>query len=51
MKIDPTVTWRVVEESWEKETNPLHKQLLGEVCTHMKTKKEEPTQPNLADYT
>ena len=37
MKIDPTITWRAVEEAWEKETNPLHKKLLGEVCTHMKT--------------
>ena len=37
MKVDPTITWRAVEAAWENETNPLYKQLLGEVRDHMKT--------------
>ncbi len=37
MKIDPTKTWQAVEAAFEAETNPLHKQLLGLVCEHMKT--------------
>jgi len=52
MKIDPTITWRAVEEAWKKETNPLHKKLLGEVCTHMKTEvcgELEPLMGNLTD--
>lgn len=37
MKIDPTITWKAVEEAWEKETRPRQKQILGEVRDHMKT--------------